>query len=277
MADPLHPPSEPSPSPASRLRIASLVPSVTELLAELGLAGQLVARTGFCVHPLQLLAGVPKVGGTKDVNLAKLRRLAPTHVVLNVDENRLETVHALRAWPQAERPELIITHPCGPEDVPALVEQLREAFGAIAAVQERGEALLAELRSELAATQPHGRVPCAVLYLIWRDPWMTVARNTYISRLLARVNWLTMPPAAGDRQGATRYPTLRGHEAWLGIVRRVLLSSEPYRFEASHLALAQALCPGASVRLVDGELLGWYGVRTLAGLRYARSLAATPE
>ena len=78
-------------------RIASLVPSVTELLVALGLASRLVARTGYCIHPANALDGVPKVGGTKDVNLAKLRRLAPTHAIVNVDENRMETAEALRA------------------------------------------------------------------------------------------------------------------------------------------------------------------------------------
>jgi ABC-type hemin transport system substrate-binding protein len=69
-------------------RIVSLVPSLTELVCALGLGTQLVGRTGFCVHPKDVVRDVPKVGGTKDVNLAKVRALAPTHVVLNVDENR---------------------------------------------------------------------------------------------------------------------------------------------------------------------------------------------
>ena len=68
-------------------RIVSLVPSVTELICDLGLGEQLVGRTGFCVHPRAALKSVPKVGGTKDVDLAKVRALAPTHVVLNIDEN----------------------------------------------------------------------------------------------------------------------------------------------------------------------------------------------
>ena len=76
-------------------RIASLVPSLTELAAALGLGERLVARTGYCVHPAGVVAGVAKVGGTKTVNLAKLRRLAPTHVLVNVDENRRETVEAM--------------------------------------------------------------------------------------------------------------------------------------------------------------------------------------
>ena len=249
-------------------RIASLVPSVTELLAALGLAPFLVARTGYCIHPAALLAAVAKVGGTKDVNLAKLKRLAPTHVVVNIDENRRETVDALRAFV----PEVLVTHPCGPEDVGALIAQMAAGFAEVPGVAARGAALDAELRVELSATTAAGRIERPVLYLIWREPWMTVARDTYIARLLARVNWRTLPAIDGGAQGAARYPALTGKEPWLAEVHEVLLSSEPYRFTAEHLAQAQALCPNARVRLVDGELLSWYGPRTAAGLRYLRGL-----
>ena len=51
-------------------------------------------------------------------------------------------------------------------------------------------------------------------------------------------------------------------------------SSEPYAFSQQHLTEAQALCPRAQVRLVDGELLSWHGPRTAAGLRLLRSMAA---
>jgi ABC-type Fe3+-hydroxamate transport system substrate-binding protein len=249
------------------MRIASLVPSLTELLFALGLGPQLVARTGYCVHPAAGVAAVPKVGGTKDVNLNKLRRLAPTHVLVNIDENRLDTVQALRDFV----PHVVVTHPCAPQDVDGLVAELAQTFDAAPGVAARADALRAELRSELAATSAAADVP--VLYLIWREPWMTVARDTYISRLLAHVGWRTLPAADGGPHGAGRYPTLTGDEPWLAGVREVLLSSEPYAFDASHLEEARALCPQARVRLVDGELLSWYGPRTAAGLRYLRTLA----
>lgn len=249
-------------------RIASLVPSVTELLVALGLAPRLVARTGYCIHPAEALAAVAKVGGTKDVNLDKLRRLAPTHVIVNMDENRLETVTALRAFV----PEILVTHPCGPEDVPGLIGQMAAAFGAEPGVSGRAAALTVELRTELSATSPGQRPAARVLYLIWREPWMTVARDTYIARMLARVEWCTLPAVAGGEHGAARYPVIRGDEPWLAEVEQVLLSSEPYAFKAEHIALAQGLCPQAQVRLVDGELLSWYGPRTVAGLRYLRAL-----
>lgn len=252
-------------------RIASLVPSLTELVVALGLQERLVARTGFCIHPAEALRSVPKVGGTKDVNLTKLRHLAPTHVLVNVDENRLDTVDAIRAWP--EPPEIVVTCPNGPEDNLGLIAQLLGHFGFAPGVTERAAALSRELVEALDQTRPEGRRPQHVLYLIWRDPWMTVARDTYIARMLGRIGWQTLPAVHGGATGAARYPALRGDELWLGEVQQVLLSSEPYRFGMAHLVEARRLCPNAKARLVDGELLSWYGPRAVAGLACLRELA----
>ena len=253
-------------------RIASLVPSLTELVVALGLREALVARTGFCIHPAPALKDVPKVGGTKDVNLARLQRLAPTHVLVNVDENRLDTVEAIRAWPNA--PQIVVTHPNGPDDNLALVAQMVEHFGADASMRVRAAALTQALRDELVLTQPQGRPAQRVLYLIWRDPWMAVARDTYIAGMLERVAWHTWPDLRGGAHGAARYPVVQGNEPWLAEVQQVLLSSEPYRFTAAHLGEVRALCPNARVLLVDGEMLSWYGPRAVPGLRYLRQIAA---
>ncbi len=257
-------------------RIASLVPSLTELLFALGLGPHVVARTGFCIHPADAVRAVPKVGGTKDVNLGRLMELAPTHVLVNADENRRETVQALQAWPAAQRPRVVVTHPCAPADNLALIAQVAQAFAGMAGVAGRAQALREELAAELAATAAARETfaPQRVLYLIWREPWMTVARDTYIARMLDAVRWHTLPDAMGGETGAARYPPLRGDEPWLAGVQQVLLSSEPYRFDARHVDEAQRLCPGARVRLVDGELPSWYGPRAAAGLRYLRGLAA---
>lgn len=250
-------------------RIASLVPSATETLVALGLGPCLVARTGFCIHPADAVATVPKVGGTKDVNLDKLKKLAPTHVVVNVDENRLDTAEALRTFV----PEVIVTHPRRPEDNLALFEQLRAAFAGQPGVDERAAALSAEFSAALARCRAQAWPGERVLYLIWRDPWMTVARDTYIATLLAEVGWRTWPALQGGEHGAGRYPALSGGEPWLADIDRVLLSSEPYHFGPAHVAEAQALCPRARVQLVDGELLSWWGARGAAGLDYLRGLS----
>jgi ABC-type Fe3+-hydroxamate transport system substrate-binding protein len=261
-----------SPPASPALRIASLVPSLTELVAALGLGGHLVARTGWCIHPADAVRRVAKVGGTKTVNLDKLRRLAPSHVLVNVDENRRETVAAIRAW-GAAAPRIVVTHPVGPEDNLALVAQLATEFGAMPGVADRAAALRTALQHELALTGPTGRAPRAVLYLIWHRPWMTVAQDTYISRMLARINWRTLPSEPGGAAGAARYPTLTGAEPWLAEVEQVLLSSEPFAFGAEHASAAKAMCPRARVDLVAGDLLSWYGPRAVAGLAYLRTLA----
>jgi ABC-type Fe3+-hydroxamate transport system substrate-binding protein len=270
------------------LRIASLVPSLTELVFALGLGRHLVARTGFCIHPAEEVAAVPKVGGTKTVNLSKLRGLAPTHVLVNVDENERPTVEAVRAWGA----QLVVTHPRHPVDNLALVDQVAQALSPwllaeeAAALAARSEAMKAELSAALAALdagavgangRPPPTPPVRALYLIWREPWMTVTRNTYISQMLALANWRSLPALEGGdgltTPGAARYPVVSGQEPWLAEVQVVLLSSEPYRFGPGHLAEAQALCPHARVLLVDGEMLSWYGSRAAAGLRYWRAFA----
>ncbi len=260
--------SEKSPS----LRIVSLVPSVTELLCSLGLAPYLVGRTGFCIHPLEALRSVAKVGGTKDVNLAKIAQLRPSHVIVNVDENTLPTVQALEHMGL----RLVVTHPQSPLDNIHLIDQFATNFIAAHAVSASAAALKAQIFQALEGFAASSAQPPAaqrVLYLIWRDPWMTVAQDTYISRMLGLIHWQTWPAVQGGARGAARYPVVDMAQAAQAGIERVLLSSEPFHFDASHLAELQALLPQAKVQLVDGEALSWYGSRCLKGFALLQQLA----
>lgn len=236
-------------------RIVSLVPSITELLCDLGLTGQLVGRTGFCIHPREALRAVPKVGGTKDVKLERIRELAPTHVIVNIDENPRPVAEALAEFV----PNVVVTHPCVPEDNHALYALMGHLFDCAAAATALSAALAAALAEARAAG---ARLPAErVLYLIWREPWMTVSRDTYIAATLATVGWHTEPAGAGER-----YPAFDWQAPWLSGVERVLLSTEPYRFQHKHVAEVAALS-GRPVQLIDGEWTSWYGSRAIAGLR----------
>lgn len=239
------------------MRIVSLVPSLTELVCELGLADLLVGRTGFCVHPAPLVSKVPKVGGTKTVNLAKIRALAPTHVILNQDENLRETAEALAAFV----PNLVVTHPLAPQDNLTLFRQFGAAFGR----RREAESLCARFEDALRQAGSRQYPERKVLYLIWKDPWMTVSRDTYISRTLALFGMHTLPAAATERYPAL--PTLDRQDVDL-----VLLSSEPYRFADRHRAEVATLT-GRPALLVDGEMTSWYGPRAIAGLRYLEDFA----
>jgi len=121
-------------------------------------------------------------------------------------------------------PHIVVTHPCDPEDNLALVDQLGATFAGIPGVAQCAATLRGDIERELAA--PVSAANERVLYLIWHDPWMTVARDTYISRMLARIGWHTEPAIEGGATGAARYPALRGDEPWLGGVQRVLLASD---------------------------------------------------
>lgn len=250
-------------------RIVSLVPSITELLFALELGAQVVGRTGFCIHPRAALRAVPKLGGTKDVDIDALRALAPSHVIVNIDENTRETFDALRSCV----PHVVVTHPNAPSDNRALYGLLGAIFDrevqAARLIDEFDRALL-RLNNSVAAQRSR-----KVLYLIWREPWMTVSRETYIANMLALVGWQTVPASTDVRYPAVDATALKNLQADL-----CLLSSEPYPFRDKHIAELHELLGGNTpVQLIDGEMVSWYGSRAIQGLdylaRYAKQHCAT--
>lgn len=246
------------------VRIVSLVPSITELLFALDLGPQVVGRTAYCIHPATELADVPHVGGTKNVQLGRLQALAPSHVIVNIDENRREDVEVIRAFV----PNVIVTHPLAPADNLDLYRLL----GAIFHRLEQAERLCAAFETELRKTLALGAklAPRHVLYLIWRKPWMTVSRDTYISQTLGLVDWHTLPDERSERYPEVDLKGMAMQEADL-----VLLSSEPLPFKERHLDELRRItdCSGKRLALVDGTMTGWYGSRAIQGLGYLRQLA----
>jgi ABC-type Fe3+-hydroxamate transport system substrate-binding protein len=222
------------------------------------LAEHLVGRTGFCIHPREVVRHIPKVGGTKTVKLDAVRALAPTHVILNVDENRKETADALARFV----PHLVVTHPLAPLDNLRLYRQFGEVFDRA----REAEALCARFEEAYTAVMARPLAARNVLYLIWKDPWMTVSPDTYVSRTLALVGMRTVPASAEDRY--PKLPHLRVQD-----VDAVLLSTEPYRFGERHRKEVEALT-GRPAHLVDGEMTSWYGPRAIAGLGYLKDFAA---
>jgi ABC-type Fe3+-hydroxamate transport system substrate-binding protein len=251
-------------------RIVSLVPSITELLFALGLEQQIVGRTHYCIHPQPAIAAIPSVGGTKKIRYARLRALQPTHVILNVDENPRELAERL----MADGLQVIVTHPLAPEDNIPLYRLIGGIFNRAA----EAENLATQFEQVLAALRQVAWPRRRVLYLIWREPWMGVSRDTYIARMLALVGWETLPA-----ESETRYPTLAMDRSLLDAADLILFSSEPYRFQPADLqAFARDYaCPLEKLRLIDGEMTSWYGSRAIQGLRYlgqfAREVATSSD
>jgi len=165
-----------------------------------------------------------------------------------------------------------------PEYYDSLSEDSRRSLtlqGGIFSREEQAEELCrrfeAAYEQTIAAAAAWARQ--RVLYLIWKSPWMTVARDTYISRMLATVGWDTC-----EIKSEARYPAFEPTPGLLQEEDVVLLSSEPYSFRDRHRLEILDLLPAHSrtrVALVDGSMTSWYGSRAIQGLTYLREFRRT--
>ena len=249
---------------AKDARILSLVPSLTELLFEMGLGTQVVGRTAFCIHPKDRVKTVKSIGGTKQVNMDKVKALNATHLLVNIDENPKELVAELSEF----IPNIVVTHPNTPKDNVDLFSLIGNIF------DKKGEA--ARLISEFQAAHTHAQLMAMeleekrVLYFIWKDPWMTIAPETYISESLKTAKLITYPQET-DR----RYPEIDLSNGILDEVDAILFSSEPFLFKAEHLEnFAETYSVDKEkLYIIDGEMTSWYGSRAIDSMRYLATFA----
>ena len=266
------------------MRIVSLVPSLTEFLFDLGLDEQIVGRTRFCIHPRGRVDRAAIVGGTKNPNHARIVALKPDLIIANREENRKEDIDALaRLLPNAGiklamGTEILVTDIQTIDQ--ALQEMIRigircgreaEARRWVSDIEECRPGRGAIPKSAGTTHQPdntfqHGAArPSSIstVYLIWKDPWMTIGHDTYIHSVLEEWGFRNL------FGGRTRYPAVTLEEIQRLRPDCLLLSSEPYPFKESHRAmLAEQLAeqlPDTMVRLIDGEWTSWYGSRMKLG------------
>lgn len=246
-------------------RIVSLVPSLTEALFELGLGDRVVGVTDWCVHPADGVLALPKVGGTKDASAAAIVALAPDLVIANHEENTRRVVEQLRAAGLA----VWVTYPRTVREGATLLRELA-ALGAtpaaIAAIVEPVEAAVIEAE----AARP--TLPVRVFCPIWRDPWMAVARDTYIHSMLELCGGTNVFADRGDR----RYPIVTLDDVIAAAPEVILLPDEPYAFgvrDAQDLArLDLPASHSGRIHCVDGTWVSWYGPRIRPAVTALRSL-----
>ncbi len=239
---------------SQRRRIVSLVPSLTETLVAWGLRDEIVACTKFCVSPRDLYKSCEIVGGTKDFDVEKVLLLNPTHILCNQEENPKLLVEQLQS-----RKAVYLCFPKGPEDVPEMMRTLGvylNCEGIAFPMALRLESLILDVK---ARVQKHFARP--FLYFIWRNPYMIVGEDTYISRLFSLIRW------QNAYQGNERYPVLNIEDLPKYGQAEILFSTEPFPFKKRHAEeLHRHWSTVTRVWKVDGQLLSWYGVRTLEAL-----------
>lgn len=238
-------------------RIVCLCPSLTETLFELGAGTRVVGRTRYCVLPAGTVDAVMTVGGTKDIDEARVAALKPDLIIAEKEENPREAIERLAEhWPVYV---FDVTDFEGGLDA---VARLGTLIGADACAAE----CVRKIRAAFDALCP--LPPTRAAYLIWRNPYMAAGRGTFINALLERCGFVNACAAEEERYPRVDLETLRARRP-----DYVLLSSEPFPFDESHRRELEAQLPGMRVILVDGRVFGWYGAHMATAGRYLASLS----
>jgi len=237
-------------------RIVSLVPSQTELLHDLGLDEQVVGITKFCIHPHEWFQSKTRVGGTKSVDIAKVRFLKPDLIIGNKEENTKEDIEALME-----------IAPVWMSDIYTLNDALKmiESLGQITNTSVLANAMITNIEAgfkELKNSLPS--YSCA--YLIWKNPYFLAGKNTFIDAIFEYCNLINFT-------SEERYPEWKMDSEQVPQV--ICLSSEPYPFKIEDVEEIQRQFPTSLVLLVDGEMFSWYGSRLLQTVDYLKSLGCT--
>ncbi|MGC4023494.1 MAG: helical backbone metal receptor [Cyclobacteriaceae bacterium] len=235
-------------------RIISLVPSQTELLFDLGLNERVIGITKFCIHPKEQHQAKLKVGGTKNFDVKVIEELKPDLIIGNKEEN------------DEERIKLLSTKfPVWMSDVvswDSAMEMILK-IGEIVDEELKSNSLVASIENDFKTLKKFS--PHKTLYLIWKKPWMTAGRNTFIDVILKKIGLTNII-------FNERYPELSIDEIKSLSPELVLLSSEPFPFAEKHIHELQEVLPNSKIVLVDGEMFSWYRSRLLKAPEYLNSL-----
>jgi ABC-type Fe3+-hydroxamate transport system substrate-binding protein len=252
--------------PAPPRRIVSLIPSITEILFAIGAGDRVVGCTIYCTQPPEGVATKTRVGGEKNPRLEVIRDLGADLVIANVEENVREHVEILRGWGIPVH----VTYPRTVSDGIRLVGELGELLDAGPRARDMEAALRAQYDQVRGAAA--GRPPRRVFCPIWRRPYMTINRDTYIHDMLCVCGARNV---FADRP--ERYPTVTLQEVAAARPAVIMLPDEPFRFRRAHLAdfasyVEVPAVRDGRIRLVDGKPFSWYGPRIAEALRTIPSL-----
>jgi len=241
------------------VRIISTVPSITELLYDLSLDDEVVGITKFCVHPESWYKSKERIGGTKTLNIDKIISLNPDLIISNKEENIKDQIETL-----SKNQNVYVT------DIKTVEENI-ELISVVAELTDRltvGNILIDKYKKSLDSIKIASKDKSAI-YLIWKDPLMTIGDDTYIHSVM------DLCGISNKMIGEKRYPTIAMKKIISLAPELLLLSSEPYPFKEKHIKDFQSKLPQTNVVLVDGEVFSWYGTRLIKCTEYLKQLVAS--
>lgn len=236
-------------------RIISLVPSQTELLYDLGLDEEVIGITKFCVHPEHWFRNKTRIGGTKTVNINKIKELQPDLIIANKEENVKEQVDEL-----AKHFPVFVTDVNSLDDAYQMIYHI----GKLTGKESKSEQIIKQINEGFSQLQTSNKLQTA--YLIWKDPFMTIGGDTFVDDMLYYAG------AVNIFSDKSRYPEITIKDLQDRGCQLLLLSSEPYPFSQKHVDELQSHLPTTKILLVDGEMFSWYGSRLLKAPSYFQKL-----
>jgi ABC-type Fe3+-hydroxamate transport system substrate-binding protein len=238
------------------LKIISCVPSITEYLIEIGLKHAMVGRTKFCIFPKEAVKRIPTIGGTKKLNIAKIKTLAPDLIITNKEENTKTDVEQLQRLCNVYVSD--IKNPKEAFDMMASLAQIMEKTNEF-------EQMKLEYEKKLVKLCPlKNKHKC--VYLIWQYPYMTIGGDTFINSMLELAGFTNI------FENHKRYPVIENLEESLRDASHLLLSTEPYPFSENHVLQFKKNFPQIKVMLIDGSYMSWYGSRMIKAIDYLHNL-----
>jgi ABC-type Fe3+-hydroxamate transport system substrate-binding protein len=230
--------------------VVSLVPSITELLIDMGI--DVIGRTKYCIHPAEKVGSIEIVGGTKDIDVDKIIKLAPDLIIAVKEENDQHQIESLYS------------------KIPTIVFDITSVKSALQMIDKLGMIFNAKETSELIVSniengihQLNKRTSESVAYLIWQNPMMTINRNTFISDMLELAGFRNV-----FADNTKEYQEITEIDIKSLNPNFIFLSTEPYPFKGKHVNQYQKQFNLSKIVLVDGELFSWYGSRMLKAIDY---------
>ena len=200
--------------------IASLAPSITEILYALGLGDRVVGVTEFCNYPPEAQAK-PKVGGFADVNIEKLLSLNPDLVLVS-------SIHIAQVLPELEKLGLTAVV-VDAHDLPQVLDSIM-LVGKITGKEKEAESLVAEMqkRMDAVAKAVEGRKKPKVFWELSSDLW-SVGPGSFVHDIIVR---------AGGENIATGhpYPQLTNEAVISADPDVIILADHPYGESAESVA-----------------------------------------
>lgn len=238
-------------SDAPPRRIISLVPSLTELLYYLGLGKYIIGITRFCVLPEMKIPKPIIIGGTKNPNIDRIRQLNPDFIIASKEENRYSDIQEMH-----EDTSVWVTDIATIDDNIEVVKSLLAQFN----IKPDYNNIVKEFKN--LYTPKTSFASKRILYLIWKDPYMTVGGDTFIHEMIEHAGFESVSSSF------ERYPVLSKEEIIALHPDYIFLSTEPYPFKQHHIQEFATIFPKTKIILVDGQMFSWYGIRPLFAKEY---------